>query len=186
MNTTKKAYKEVLRVLNKYKSEIIFDVDRLELEAKDHLFGVDLVEEYGFDLDPKIINNTTYQKLKDNIAICFLDGEQNKIAWPDNGKQPNNETLLWIGFPSGPYIFGSDYPVEFFQKFFMELKTYNPKYVDSANKSLYFSMDNAGKIYNSYDSIIERYREENKKDAVQRHIEKTRKALAELEAQARE
>ena len=35
INTTEKAYKEILKALNKYKSEIAFDVDDLERRAKE-------------------------------------------------------------------------------------------------------------------------------------------------------
>ena len=184
MSTTEKAYKEILKVLNKYKSEIVFDVNSLEREAKQHLFGVELVEKYGFNLDPKTIHSTDWQKLKENVYIGFFDGERRRISWSDDGRQPNNETLLYISYPAGPYIFGDDYPKEFFQKFFMELKTYNPKYIDSANSSLYFSLENAGKIYNDYDSIIKRYYEENKKDLKQRKIKEMKDELAKLEAQS--
>lgn len=72
MNTTEKAYKEILKVLNKYKSEIVFDVNSLEREAKQHLFGVELVEKYGFNLDPKTIHSTDWQKLKENVHIGFF------------------------------------------------------------------------------------------------------------------
>lgn len=182
MNTTEKAYKEILEVLNKYKSEIAFDVDDLEGKAKHHLFGIDLVEKYGFNLDPKTIYNTDWQKLKENVHIGFFDGERRRISLSDDGRQPKNETLLYISYPTGPYIFGSDYPTALFQKFFLELKTYNPKYTDSANNSLYFDLDNAGKIYNDYDSIIKRYREENKEDLKQRKIKRMKDELAKLEA----
>jgi hypothetical protein len=92
-----------------------------------------------------------------------------------------NETLLCIKFPTGAYMFGEDYPVEFFQRFFLELKSYNPKYVDSTNKGLYFSLDNAGKIHNAYRDIIKKYREENLKDLKQRKIKKMKDDLAKLE-----
>jgi len=81
MNTTEKAYKEILKALNKYKSEIVFDVDSLEMKAKHHLFGVELVEKYGFELDSKEINSTDWQKLKENVTIGFWDGERRKISW---------------------------------------------------------------------------------------------------------
>ena len=184
MNTTEKAYKEILKVLNKYKSEIVFNVNSLELEAKQHLFGVDLVEKYGFNLDPKSIYNLDWQRLNQHVHIGFFDGEDRRITWSDDGRQPKNETLLCISYSTGAYIFGSDYPTEFFQKFFLELKTYNPKYIDSANKSLYFSLDNAGKIYNAYDSIINRYHEENKEDLKQRKIKQMKDELSKLEAQS--
>lgn len=184
MNTAEKAYKEILKALNKYKSEIVFDVDDLERKAKHHLFGIDLVEKYGFNLDPKTIYSTDWQKLKENVYIGFFDGERRRMSCPDDGRQPKNETLLYISYPTGPFNFGSDYPAEFFQKFFLELKTYNPKYIDSANRSLYFDLDNAGKIYNAYDSIVKRYHEENKEDLKQRRIKKMKDELAKLEAQS--
>lgn len=184
MNTTEKAYKEILKILNKHKTEIVFDVDDLETQAKHHLFGVELVEKYGFELDPKTINSTDWQRLKENITIAFMDGEFRKISSSDDGRQPDKETLLCISYPTGAYIFGGDYPTEFFQKLFLELKTYNPKYTDTTNKSLYFSLDNASEIYNAYDSIIKRYYEENKEDLKQQKIKKMKKELAKLEAQS--
>ena len=81
MNTTEKAYKEILKALNKYKSEIVFDVDSLEIQAKNHLFGVELVEKYGFNIDPKKIYSTDWQKMKENIFIGFFDGERRDISW---------------------------------------------------------------------------------------------------------
>ena len=182
MNTTEKAYKEVLKTLNKYKSEIVFDVDDLERQAKQHLFGVELVEKYGFELDPKNIHSTDWQKLKENVYIGFFDGVRRSISWPDDGRQPKNETLLYISYPTGAYIFGGDYPTEFFQKFFLELKTYKPKYIDSTNTSLFFSLDNAGKIYNAYDSIIKKYYEKNKEDLKQRKIKQMKDELSKLES----
>lgn len=184
MNTIEKAYKEIMKTLNKYKSEIVFDVDDLERKAKHHLFGVELVEKYGFNLDPKTIDSTNWQKLKENVYIGFFDGENRDISWPDDGRQPKNETLLYISYPTGAYIFGSDYPKEFFQRFFLELKSYNPKYIDSTNKSLYFDLDNAGKIFNAYDSIIKRYYEENKEDLKRRKIKQLKDEISKLEAES--
>ena len=182
MELTKKAYKEILKVLNKYKNEIVFDIDNLETKAKHHLFGVELVEKYGFDLDPKRIYSTDWQELRENVFIGFWDGERRKISWSDDGSQPNDEILLCIKYPTGAYIFGGDYPTDFFQKFFLELKTYKPKYIDSHNNSLYFSMENASKIFNTYDSIVKEYREKHKGDLKQRKIKKMKNELSKLES----
>ena len=184
MNTTEKAYKEILKVLNKYKSEIVFDVDDLERKAKHHLFGVELVEKYGFNLDPKGIGSTDWQRLRENVHIGFFDGERRSISWSDDGRQPKNETLLYINYPTGAYIFGSDYPTELFQKFFLELKSYNPKYIDTANSGLFFDLDNAGKIFNAYDSIVKRYYEENKEDLKMRKIKQLKDELSKLETES--
>ena len=183
MNRTEKAYREILKALKEYKSEIVFDVDSLEREAKQHLFGVELVERYGFELDPKTIYCPDWQELKQNVYIGFFDGERRRISWPDDGRQPENETLLYISYSGGAYFFGWDYPVDFFQKFFLELKAYGPKYIDSANSSLYFSLDNAAGIYNAYDAIIKRYYEDNQEDMKQRKIKQMKDELAKLESQ---
>ena len=182
-NETEKAYKEILKVLKKHKDSIVFDVDTLEIKARHHLFGIELKEKYGLNIDPKGINSLRLQKLRDHTTLGWWGNKYNRtISWPDDGRQPKDELLLCISFPTGTYIFGEDYPTEFFQRFFLELKSYNPKYIDAANKSLYFSMDNACKIFNEYDSILKRYYEENKEDIKQRKIRKMKIELAKLES----
>ena len=182
-NKTEKAYKEILKVLKKHKDTIVFDVDSLEEQAKHHLFGVELVDKYGLNLDPKKINNLSWQKLRDGICIGWWGDKYSRtISWSDDGTQPKDELLLNISYPTGAYMFGGDYPTEFFQKFFLELKGYNPKYSDSTNHSLYYSMDNASEIFNAYDSIIKRYYEENAEDTKRRKILKMKEDLAKLES----
>lgn len=185
MNITENAYKEIFKVLKKHKAAIVFDVDELNIQAKHHLFGVELKEKHGFNIDSKKIINSNWHKLGDNMIIGRFGTEtehKRTISWSDDGTQPIDEVLLYISYPTGAYIFGSDYPTKFFQAFFLELKTYNPKYIDSSNHCLYFSMDNAGKIFNQYGAIIERYYAENKKDIKQRQIEKMKDDLAKLES----
>lgn len=182
-NETEKAYKAIFKLLKKHRDLIVLDIDRLEIKSKFHLFGIKLKEEYGFDIDPKSINNLQWQKLNDNISIGWYgDKYGRKIGWSDDGTQPTDELLLDICFPTGAYIFGGDYPKEFFEKFFLELKSYKPKYVDTTNKSLYFSMDNAAKVYNVYDSLFKKYDEMNSADIKQRQIEKMKEDLAKLES----
>ena len=182
MNKTEIAYKEILKVLKKYKDDIVFDVDSLEEKSKNHLFGVKLVEKYGFKLNPRCIYSTDWQELKSNVFIGFYDGDnRRKISWEDKDKQPKNETLLCINFPTGAYIFGEDYPTDIFNDFFNELKTYKPKYVDTRNHSLYFSLNNGGKVFNDYDSILEKYHNEYKTKAKEREIKKLKEQLAILE-----
>ena len=66
--------------------------------------------------------------------------------------------------------------------FFFELKSFNPDYCDSANKSLYFKLENAKEVFNSYDSIVKKYYELNKEDFKQREIIRKQKELADLMA----
>lgn len=182
MKNLEKAYKEIFKVIDKYGSDLVFDIPSLKHGADMHVFGNDLVEKYGFRINPRSIKNTVYQELKSNVHLVFIDGEERKISWPDDDIQPHNETLIKFGYPTGPYFFDGDYPIEFFQRFFNELKSYGPKYTDSANKCLYFTLDNAGKIFNEYDSIVKKYYEENKKDRLAREIKRKREELKELES----
>jgi len=50
---TEKIYNQILKLLNKHKDVITFDIPQLEKKAEDHLFFLELKEKYGFDLDPK-------------------------------------------------------------------------------------------------------------------------------------
>jgi hypothetical protein len=182
MENTKKAYKEIFKVLNKYKDVIDIDIKTLEEKSKLHLFGLELKEVYGLNINEKRISSTQYQELKDNVYLTYIDSETRTISWEDNGKKPKGETLIKFSYPTGAYIFGGDYPTDFFQKFFLELKSFNPDYCDSANKSLYFKLENAKEIFNSYDSIIKKYYELNKEDIKQRQILKMKADLEKLEA----
>lgn len=181
-NRTKKAYEEILKLLKGYKDDIIFDIKDLEIKAKHHLFGIELKEKYGFNIDPKVINSLSWQKLRDHVSIGFWGTDINKkIPYVVGGRQPKNELLLKLGFREGPYIFGDDYPTDLFQDFFRELKSYEPKYVDNMNSTLYFGMDNAAMIFNRFDSIYEDYHEKNIKNMKQREIKRLKNELMKLE-----
>lgn len=153
MNIEQKAYTEILKLLKKHKDLLVFDVDDLERISKYHLFGIKLKEEYGLNVDPKNIKSLDWFKVGEYMSIGWWGEKYHRtVSWPDDGTRPEDELLLYIGFSRGAYIFGGDYPTEFFQKFFLELLSYNPKYRDIHNHSLYFSMDNAAEIFKDYHS----------------------------------
>lgn len=180
--TASKAYSEILKTLRKYKDVCVFDIDELDRKAKCHLFGLKLKEEYGFDIDPKTISSLEWVRLREYITLGLWGEKYHRtISWSDDGSQPDGELLLEIRFSTGAYIFGDDYPTNLFQKFFLELKSYNPNYTDTANHNLYFSMDNAGKIFNEFNSILKKYYELNKEDFKQRRIIKMKEELEKLE-----
>jgi hypothetical protein len=182
LQETKKIYDSILKIAKKNKDLLNYDFQSLELQAKNHLFGLELKEFYGLEIDEKNIYNINYQELKDNVHLTFIDSERTKISWEDNGKKPKGERLIKFGYPTGAYIFGRDYPTIFFEKFFFELKSYNPDYCDSANKALYFKLENAKEVFNNYDSILNKYYELNKEDFKQREIIRKQKELAYLMA----
>lgn len=85
-----------------------------------------------------------------------------------------------ISFSTGPYIFGEDYPQEFFQRFFEELRSLDPDYTDLANKALYWKIENASAAYKAFPEILKKYRELNKEDIKQRRIAKLEADLQKL------
>ena len=181
-NTAKKAYSEILKTLKMYKDICVFDVDDLERTANHHLFGIELKEKYGFDIDPKRIQSLDWVKLGDYMYVSKWGKTNGRtISWPDNDKQPKDELLLQICFSTGAYIFGEDYPQDLFEEFFLELKTYNPSFIDTNNKGLYYSMNNASVIHNKFNSILSKYIQKHKENAKQRQIIKLKADLEKLE-----
>lgn len=175
-----KAYKEIFEVLDKYKDIINININNLRNKSEIHLFKLKL-DSYGIYVPLNTIHNTTHIRIDYNRVIGLWDGEKRKVSWPDDGNQPENEYLFCISFPTGPYFFDEDYPKSLFSKFFNELKTYNPKYCDSHNSSLYYSIENAGKVYNNYRNICNKYYELNKEDRKKRKIDKLKEEINKLE-----
>ena len=168
--------------MNKHKELINFDICEFEYKSKVHLFGIELNEVYGFNIDPKNIYSLESVDLGPHAKI-YLIGEKHgrSISWSDNGEQPNSELLLLIQFPTGAYIFGEDYLKELFQKFFRELIDLKPKYTDIHNSCLYFPMEIAGNVYNQFNELYKKYQDLNKEDYKQRKIQKMKDELAKLE-----
>ena len=178
------AYAEIIKILKKHKDVIVYDVDAMEIQAKNHLFGIELKEKYGFNIEPKGVKSLEWVPLSRYINIGLFGKKQGRtVSWSDDGRQPENELLLYISFSTGAYIFGEDYPVDLFARFFNELKGYNPKYTDTTNKSLYYSLDNAGVVSNDFEGILKKYYEINKEDFKQRKIQKMKEELSQLEGQ---
>ncbi len=179
----KQAYEEIFRVLRKHKDVCVFDVDTLERQGKIHLFGLTLKEEYGLDIDTRLVYSLDWNSFGNYVAIGWFGKKHNRIiSWSDDGRQPEDELLLRISFSEGAYMFGQDYPVILFQQFFNELKAYNPKYSDTKNSSLYFSMDTAGDVFNKLPDILKKYHDINKKDSKKRQIKKLQEELKQLKS----
>lgn len=182
MEKVKKVYDEILKALHKHKEICVFDVSDLERKAKMHLFGLELKEVYGLDIEPKEIHSIDWMRFDDCRAIGkWGEKYRRKISWSVDGRQPEDEVLLQISFPTGAYIFGNDYPVDIFQKFWLELKTYKPDYIDEANKCLYWNLKTAKNVFNNFNTILGEYRELNREDFKRRRIEKIKKELEQLE-----
>lgn len=116
----------------------------------------ELQEEFG--IANLVYCSHTWFKCGYYSTIGLFGEEHNRtISWPDDGRQPEDEWLYHISFPTGAYIFGEDYCTCTFDEFFAELKTYNPKYLDSANHSLYFTSDTAAKVHAALPELLKKY-----------------------------
>lgn len=180
-NEARKAYEKILAIMRKYEDMCGFDVEDFERKTKNYSFGVELKEKFGLGIDPREVTNTDFYRV-DSYRFVGWYGEKygREISWSDDGRQPEDELLLEISFPTGAYIFGEDYPVELFQKFFLELKSYKPKYVDSSNKCLYFSMENASKVFNTFPEILRKYRDRYNVLHRKREIKRLKEELSKL------
>jgi len=185
-----KAYKEINTVLNKYKDITRYNIDVLIHESKLHLFGAKLKFDYGYNIDPKRLTSLDYNRFGDYMFIEMWNDNSNRmISWSDDGRQPKDELLLKISFPTGPYIFSyknnRDYPKEIFDKFFNELKSFKPKYTDTTNNNLYYSIENGARVFNSLNNIINKYEKlyakEYNKEKLKKMEEDIKKLKKELE-----
>jgi hypothetical protein len=134
---------------------------------------------FGFRF--RYTNHPSWFNIGEHQKIGHYGKENNRtISWSDDGDQPEDEWLYLIQFPTGAYIFGDSYPTATFNAFFVELKTYEPKYSDSHNHCLYFDCEKAKYIHKEFSNIRKKYagmvKEENKK----KRVEAIRKELDEL------
>jgi hypothetical protein len=183
LEESKKAYKKIFGLIKKYKDVCAFNVEDLERKSKIHLFGIELRESYGLNINPMSVDSIDWVRVGQYGGIgWFGEKYRRTVSWSDSGEQPNNELLFYLGFSTGAYIFGDDYPVSFFNKFFLELIEYAPKYIDTNNHCLYYAIGDAKEIFNNFDSILAKYRELNREDVKQRKIIKMKEELAKLES----
>ena len=176
-------YKKILAVVNECtKLDNSMRLCDIEYAIK----AEELYEEFGFEGMGQCLYSD-YVKVSDYEFIAKYGEDYNRtISWSDDDRQPDDEWLYVIRFTTGAYVLGdypNDYPKDAFNTFFNELKKYTPKYVDTANKCLYFSASNAKIAHNNFYEIFNKYKNlatvENKK----RRAEKLRKELDELEVE---
>src|SRR5690554_8079169 len=174
-NTNKiKAFEELQKVRNKYESELEDnDVFPTSSSIAKEIERLKQEENFGFKLQNWGGGHFRVPGAFDDWSrvLYFSEDYNRSISWSDDGRQPENEWLYVISFPTGPYVFGEEYPEETFRAFFAELKQFEPKYCDTANKTLYFAPDKAKAVYESFWEIYNRY-----KAMVDSELKKKRKA----------
>ena len=127
----------------------------------------------------------TYCKLfgpADQSIALYGKDHRRTISWSDDGRQPENEWLYCVSFPSGAYFFGNSYPEEHFNAMFEELKGFGPKYSDTTNHNLYFDSSNAKGVHQQLPEIVKKYRDTLKEFEQTKEIENLEKRLQELKA----
>lgn len=180
--TTKKAYENIFNEIEKYNEICEIDIDDLKQKSEVHLFHIELNEKYGLVIPRSKIWSLKWNSLSEYISIGIWGEKYHRtIGWSDDGRQPENEMLFYIRFSTGAYIFGEDYQKETFIKFFNELKAYNPKYCDTRNNSLYFTLENSKKIYDDFESIYNKYRKLAKTEREKARIKELKKELETLD-----
>lgn len=183
-----KAYEEVLEVISANKD--LFKEDRVEIsESSLSNFIENLQVSELFNI-PLAAGGHSYKYLtvgggyfkQEHIKLTYY-GEDLKrsISWSDNGKQPQEEWLMTISFPTGAYIFGDSYPTETFKAFWEELKAFKPKYSDTVNHCLYFTEETAKDVYSAYNNLYEKYRELVQDEVKEQRKKKLQEELASLD-----
>lgn len=196
----KEVYTKILEVCGDYGTEFsnvysFEDIKDMTYAAKDHLRLIEWYEKYGL----KISHNHkpvsyNYFRVNDYLHFSYYaDSQAEKdsgnggryISWSDDDRQPMNEWLLNISYPTGAYIFGDDYDYNqtMFQDMIKELKSYKPDYSDTTNDTFYWKLENAKPIYDDFNEIMKKYRERSTSEEKLRKAAKLRKELERLEKQ---
>lgn len=123
-----------------------------------------------------------YIKVSDFAYIASMGSKyQRTISWSADGRQPKDEVMFILTFPTGPYAIGEEYPKELFMEMWNAFKSYGFKYVDDVNKNMYFELTNAAPIYLEHYNIVRKYWQKYREEADKRRAEKLRTELAEIE-----
>lgn len=169
-----------------FKDLDIPDFTRAYESARKKLCAIRLCEDYGMSkiIDSMVLNAepNVYVRIADNIYIASMGKKYNRtISWSVDGRQPTDEVMLVILFPTGAYTLGNSYPVELFKEMWDEIKTYDFKYVDEVNHGIYFPLDKAAPIANAYKDILVKYQKRYHDEANIRRAAELRLELERLE-----
>ena len=172
-----KAYQELYAVAAKHEEHLLygtFETIKYELEQieKSVEFGV-VLDRAGYGWYS--VGGCPYA----NVGL-FGESQNRTISWSDDGSQPEDEWLFLISFPTGAYTFAGSYPTETFQQFFTELKGFEPKYCDSANKALYFTANKAKAVHEAFWPLFKKYKALVKEEMERKRIKELEQELAKL------
>lgn len=142
------------------RDDIWYQIQQIQKIAENQKMILERNEKYWLWIPyQSTLYNCDYCDINRNIYIKYCKDWWEYISWSDDWRHPNNEWLVCFHYPTGAYFFWSEYPYKTFNKFFNELKTFNPDYSDTNNKSLYFNLENAWKVILKYKDILQKYRD---------------------------
>lgn len=175
------AYKLILKTINDCDAQVKLDSDIRWYELPTLIKKTELEEEFGVAI--KNIHSQTWFTCGYYSAIGLWGSKHNRtISWSDDGRQPEDEWLYQISFPTGAYIFGADYCTETFDAFFAELKSFAPRYSDSANHSLYFTSGTTAEVSTALQVLIKKYSGLVQKEINEKRIIELQNELQKLES----
>ena len=168
-------------------------LSKIRIKAKNRVIRYEWEEKFGIKLNSNCrFAEYDYIRFDDYQTISYFkdgyvskkDGFGRSISWSEKDKQPVNEWLYEVSFPTGAYIFGDDYKgqKQLFQEFFEELRTYKPDYEDLHNSHLYWKIENAKKIMSKFQTILKKYHDKNKDELKTREIIKLEARLKEIKS----
>jgi hypothetical protein len=155
-------------------------------ELEKTLFAIELEDKYGIiGVKKNMVHgygDNIYVEINDYLYIASMGKKYSRIvAWSVDGKQPENENLFVVDFPTGPYVLGDDYPIELFQKMWDEIKSYKHKYRDDHNKCIYFTLENAAPVANAFAGILQKYYEIYRSESNEKRVQFLKDEISRIE-----
>lgn len=189
MSDKLQAYQSLLVVALENKEHI---KPRIIEDIEEEFLTIQKSMEFGLELSYGGYNHYAVKGGYDSwTRVLFISKDADKfIGCSDDGKQPQDEWLYIMCYPTGPYIFGDYfndcYPEETFEQFFSELKGFEPKYCDSANKALYFTADKAKAAHEAFQPLFKKYKALVKDEMERKRIKELEQELAKLKESVNE
>lgn len=180
------AYKALYEVAKQNEEHLEYgDLTQIEKSVQKYKLSVEfnmLLEEAGSDWYQKHLG----YGCKANVGL-YQEENRRQISWSDDGRQPENEWLCVISFPTGAYVlgdyFGGKYPKQTFDEMFAELKSFGTKYCDTNNSSLYYTSDVAHKVCEAFPEVFKKYKDMCKKEYEQIRVKELEVELAKLKGE---
>ena len=176
------SYKSINMEIEKNKNNIDACAYRdIKNRVNNEIQRIEISDEFGISLTDVHVSGGYIELGRGQTIMMMGKDFKRTIGCSDNGKQPENERLYVISYPTGAYIFGNSYPKELFIEYFLELENLKPKYSDTVNHSLYFTGENSANAFYHQPLIFNKYKEKLKSYLDTKEIEKLKLRLKELE-----